>query len=161
MKKWKHVALAAVVLLLIVVSAGITIRTVYFGGGWKENVFEPIENEQLQTQPSTVPVQTQPQQETTQPTQATQPTQNPSAGTTTPTTSTTPTTGEQPEVTVPDPQQSDFETYMAMTAAEKAAFRKTFESTDAFFAWYNQALADHKAANPPTQIGPDGTVELN
>lgn len=52
-----------------------------------------------------------------------------------------------------------YEEYIAMTAEEQSAYRKTFESTKAFFDWYNAAKAEYDEKNAGLDIG-DGSVDL-
>ena len=54
---------------------------------------------------------------------------------------------------------SEYEKFQNMSASQQQEFMQTFDSLDAFFAWYNNAKAEHKAANPPIDIG-DGTIDL-
>ena len=130
------------------------------GDGWEEDIFdsEPTVNTQPQNQETVAP--TQGQQAATQPTEGQQ------TPTTQPTESTPPvvTTPTEPstESTTPskDPLVAEYEAYLAMSYAQKKAYRKTFSDYDAFFAWYNAALKAYNDANPPTQIGPDGVIEL-
>ena len=55
---------------------------------------------------------------------------------------------------------TDYEAYMAMSAAEKQAFRDTFGSTAAFFTWYHAALAEYEESKNTGTIGPDGVIDL-
>ena len=55
----------------------------------------------------------------------------------------------------------EYEAWLAMTSAQKQAYQKSFSSYDAFFEWYNAARDAHKAANPPVEIGKDGTINMD
>jgi len=52
-----------------------------------------------------------------------------------------------------------YKQYIELSAAEQAAFRKTFDSISDFFAWYNAAKAEYDAQNPGIDIG-DGSIDL-
>lgn len=111
-------------------------------GGLEDSIFPENNVNDQQTQASTAPTTT------TTPTTAT-----------TPTTSTTPTTPVTP--TTPSGAVSiDYETFKAMTGAEKKAYQESFETIDAFFEWYNAALDAYKKANPPTEIDGSGNITL-
>ncbi len=70
----------------------------------------------------------------------------------------------EPEPELPsEPEQpggTTYSQYIAMSFEEKQAFRATFATTADFFAWYNQALADHEAQRPTIEIGSDGVIDL-
>lgn len=48
-----------------------------------------------------------------------------------------------------------------LTPEQQQAYQASFESLDAFFQWYNAAVEQHEAENPPIVIGPDGVVDLD
>lgn len=52
-----------------------------------------------------------------------------------------------------------YEEYIKMTSDEQTAYRKTFDSTQAFFEWYNAAKAEYDEKNAGIDIG-DGSVDL-
>lgn len=89
-------------------------------------------------------------QSPTQNTQATQPDQPQS------TTPTTPPTGNANQ----GPASIDYETFKAMTGAQKREYQDSFESIDAFFEWYNAALKAYQEANPPTEVDSSGNITL-
>lgn len=66
----------------------------------------------------------------------------------------------QPSSAPKDPAKMDYETFRAMTGAEQRAFQESFESIEAFFAWYNAAKEAYEKENPPIEIGGDGVVTL-
>lgn len=39
-----------------------------------------------------------------------------------------------------------------MSAQEQNDYMNSFDSIDAFFAWYNQAKAEYEASNPPIDV---------
>lgn len=54
---------------------------------------------------------------------------------------------------VKDPSQmTEFERYNAMSGAQQQEYMESFASIEAFFAWYNNAKAEHEALNPPVII---------
>ena len=59
-----------------------------------------------------------------------------------------------------DVQSSDYEDFQKMTPAEQQAYMSSFDSIEAFFAWYEAAKAEHEAANPPIDVG-DGNIDLD
>ena len=143
-------------------------------GGLEDSIFpENIingEQEQTATQPgnqgTSLPGQkpTQPGNDqastpttpTTPSTPATPTTPSNPATPTTPTNPTTPPTPSTPSGAV----SIDYETFKAMTGAEKKAYQESFETIDAFFEWYNAALDAYKKANPPTEIDGSGNITL-
>ena len=82
------------------------------------------------TEPSR-PVETTEPMETTKPTETTKPA--------------APSEPPKSENTV----VSEYEKFQNMSASQQQEFMQTFDSLDAFFAWYNNAKAEHEAANPP------------
>lgn len=54
---------------------------------------------------------------------------------------------------------TDYERYLNMSGDEQTAFIESFDSVEAFFAWLNNAKAEHEAANPDIPIG-DGSIDL-
>ena len=54
----------------------------------------------------------------------------------------------------------DFKTFQSLTGAEQRAFQESFESIEAFFAWYTAAKEAYDKANPPIEIGGNGVVTL-
>ena len=111
------------------------------------------------TGPQTSTQQPQPGQETAGPTEGTKPTQKP----TEPVTPTTPSAPDPsvPETTEPAPTPGGrltYEEYMALSAAEQTAYRESFESTKAFFDWYNAARAEYDAKDPPIDV--DGSIDM-
>lgn len=73
----------------------------------------------------------------------------------------------QPAVTEPaatEPAQIpeeeiDYETFMAMDPALQRAYMESFESMDAFFAWYNAAKEAYELEHPSIDVG-DGVIDL-
>lgn len=59
-----------------------------------------------------------------------------------------------------EPEGLTYAQYMALSGAEKRAYRATFATTEDFFAWYHAALAAHEAEKPGVEMGPDGTIDL-
>jgi len=53
-----------------------------------------------------------------------------------------------------------YEDYLDKSFAEKKAFRDTFPSAALFSEWLNQARTEYEAANRPSQVGPDGVIDL-
>ena len=94
-------------------------------------------------------------QSPTQNTQATQPDQPQS---------TTPATGGTDSPVTGNPDSNtvslDYETFKAMTGAQKKAYQESFETIDAFFEWYNAALKAYQEANPPTEVDSSGNITL-
>jgi len=66
----------------------------------------------------------------------------------------------QPSSAPKDPVQMDFKTFQSLTGAEQRAFQESFESIEAFFAWYTAAKEAYDKANPPIEIGGNGVVTL-
>lgn len=110
---------------------------------------EPAETEPAETEPEsgkeTTPKATEPEKET-------DPTENPGDGETTPPAETKPSGGS---ATV----SSAYTDYMNMSAAQQQAFIESFESLDAFMAWFNQAKAEHNANDNSIEVG-SGTIDL-
>ena len=188
MKKFICAALAVVFLLGAISACGrkqpnISDSTGTTEYGYEENVFEnsPTTGNNTQNQDPTKATEDQSnasgkpagnqQGATTKPAEgqsssATQPAESQQGSTTESTQApateapTSPTTGDSvDEETLA--LAAEYETYSKMSASEKEKYRGTFADYAAFFEWYNNALAAYKAANPPTVIGPDGTITLN
>ena len=66
----------------------------------------------------------------------------------------------QPSSAPKDPVKMDYQTFQSMTGAEQRAFQDSFESIEAFFAWYNAAKEAYEKENPPIEVGGDGVVTL-
>ena len=60
-------------------------------------------------------------------------------------------------VTAPASDEVTYEIYQAMTGEEQMVFMDSFESMDAFFAWYNAAKEEYEAK----QIEIDGTAPID
>ena len=58
-----------------------------------------------------------------------------------------------------DNGEMNYDKYMSMSAKEQSDYMNSFESVDAFFAWYNAAKAEHDAQNPDIEVG-DGSFDL-
>ena len=76
--------------------------------------------------------------------------------------STEPTKPTEPAQTepmeVPD-GEIDYEAFIAMTPAQQRAYMESFESIDAFFAWYNAAKEAYEKDHPAIDVG-DGVIDL-
>lgn len=106
----------------------------------------PVQTEPDVTEPEvTEPEMTEPQQ--TQPTQSAEPTQ-----------STEPAQPTQPTESASE-GELDYETFTAMDPAEQRVYMESFESLDAFFAWYNAAKEAYEQEHPAIDVG-DGVVDL-
>lgn len=55
---------------------------------------------------------------------------------------------------------TEYERYNNMSGEEQVAFMESFESPEAFVAWYNAAEAEFNAETAPIIIGADATVNL-
>ena len=124
-------------------------------GGLEDNTFFDDDTPSSGTsQPSTgtsVPGSSAPSTQTSQPATsttkpATQSTTNPATQTTKP--------SAKPE------ESMTYEQFQAMTGAEQRAFQDSFESLDAFFAWYNAAKEAYEKENPSIEIGGNDEVVL-
>lgn len=126
------------------------------GGALEDNTFFGDGNATSQpTSGATVPSSnvTTPSTNATVPSStATQPTTTPTQPATQPTTQ--PTTPANPGAGM------DYQTFQAMTGAEQRAFQESFESLDAFFAWFTAAKEAYEQANPPIEVGGNGVVTL-
>lgn len=58
------------------------------------------------------------------------------------------------------PIQCSYEEFAAMTPAQQQACMESYESIEAFFAWYNQAKQEYDAAHPPIDVG-NGSIDLD
>ena len=56
---------------------------------------------------------------------------------------------------------AEYEAFCAMTGAEKKAYQNSFETIDAFFEWYDAAMEAYNKEHPPTEIGSDGTINMD
>ena len=65
---------------------------------------------------------------------------------------------QDPEVQGPVPSVTLFEDYQAMNGTQQLAFFQSFSDPEAFFEWYNAAVADYQARNPGVEIGPGGMI---
>jgi hypothetical protein len=65
---------------------------------------------------------------------------------------------QDPEVQGPVPSVTLFEDYQAMNGTQQLAFFQSFSDPEAFFEWYNAAVADYQARNPGVEIGPGGII---
>ena len=57
-------------------------------------------------------------------------------------------------------QMTQYEWYHSLTGEQQMAYMETFESMDAFFAWYNAAKEEHEKERPSIDIG-DGYIDLD
>ena len=114
----------------------------------EEEPTAPAETEPEATEPEsekeTTPKATEPEKET-------DPTEAPGGSETTPA-ETQPSGGNATA-------SSAYDDYMNMSAAEQEAFIESFESLDAFMAWFNQAKAEHNANDNSIEVG-SGTIDL-
>ena len=55
--------------------------------------------------------------------------------------------------------ETEYQRFQNMSAADQQSFMDTFDSIEAFFEWYNNAKAEHEAANPPIDVG-DGNIDI-
>ena len=103
-----------------------------------DNWTDPVETEAPAGEPeeTEAPKATEPPKATEEPTQPT----------------TTPTVA-------PESGKMDYDKYMSMSAQEQSNYMNSFESIDAFFAWYNAAKAEHDAQNNDIEIG-NGSFDL-
>lgn len=53
------------------------------------------------------------------------------------------------------PNSTAYEQYNNMSGSDQLAFIESFDSTEAFVAWYNAAKAEYNASNPPIEITGD------
>lgn len=53
-----------------------------------------------------------------------------------------------------------YEEYISMSGSEQQKYFESFESPEAFFAWYNDAKAKYEAENPSIEIGGDEEIDL-
>lgn len=53
----------------------------------------------------------------------------------------------------------NYDKYMSLSAKEQSDYMNSFESVDAFFAWYNAAKDEHDSKNTEIEIG-DGSFDL-
>ena len=107
----------------------------------------------LQDPDADAPVDTRPPQTEPSSTEPTKPTE-PSS--TEPTKPTEPAQTEPMEL--PD-GEIDYEAFIAMTPAQQRAYMESFESIDAFFAWYNAAKEAYEKDHPAIDVG-DGVIDL-
>lgn len=111
----------------------------------EEEEDEATEPTEAATEPEkddeTTPKETEPEKET-------KPTEKPGDEETTP-----------PTQSKPDSAASAYSDYMNMSAAEQEAFINSFESVDAFMAWFNAAKDEHNANDNSIEIG-SGTIDL-
>ncbi len=54
----------------------------------------------------------------------------------------------------------DYETYNALSGTEQLKFYESFETVEAFFAWYNKAKEEYDKKNPAIEVGKDTVVDL-
>lgn len=54
---------------------------------------------------------------------------------------------------------TEYEWYHALSGEEQEAYMESFESTAAFFKWYNAAKAEYEAQHPSIEIG-DGVIDF-
>lgn len=115
-----------------------------FGDGTSSASSQPTGTSSVPSSSASVPA-TQSSTQATQPsTQATQPS----------------TQATQPSSAPKDPVKMDYQTFQSMTGAEQRAFQDSFESIEAFFAWYNAAKEAYEKENPSIEVGGDGVVTL-
>ena len=108
---------------------------------------------------ATEPVKSTEATESTKPTESTRPTESTNATEATQTTQ--PTEATQP------PQggislsgaAAEYARYNAMAPDEQVAFYNTFDSMEAFVAWYNNAKAEYDRQNPSIEIG-NGNIDI-
>ena len=120
------------------------------------------------TQPVTVPVQgtTHPAQGTTPSTQSTtQPTQD-TIESTQSTTQPVPVPTDTPTEPTNAPTESDdglltYEEYLALSAADKRAYKESFEGVEDFFDWLNAAIKEHDEQKNSVDISQDGSIDLD
>lgn len=53
-----------------------------------------------------------------------------------------------------------YEAYQAMDGTQQKEFYDSFDSVEAFFAWYNAAKEKYEAEHPAIEIGGDGVVDV-
>ncbi len=68
---------------------------------------------------------------------------------------------EEPEQPTEPKEEMTYEIFRNLTPAQQRAYQESFESIEAFFEWYNAAVAAYEAANPPIVVGPGDIVDLN
>ena len=84
------------------------------------------------------------------------------------TTSSSDTTVTTPTTTTPASSDVDtskhnltYEEYCALTPSEKDDYYDSFSDPKDFVAWYNDAIAAYKEANPSIEITPGTTIDMN
>ena len=108
--------------------------------------------------PTAKPTATPTAKPTATPTAA--PTATPTAKpTATPTAEPTATPTPEPTSTPSESQELSYEEYNALDADAQKAYYESFANVADFFAWYNQAKAEHEQKNPPIIIG-GGSINL-
>ena len=55
--------------------------------------------------------------------------------------------------------ETEYQRFQNMSAADQQSFMDSFDSIEALFEWYNNAKAEHEAANPPIDVG-DGNIDI-
>lgn len=55
---------------------------------------------------------------------------------------------------------TEYEKYQSMSAEEQMEYMNSFESVDAFFAWYNSAKEEYEAQIPVIEVG-DGPIDMS
>lgn len=71
---------------------------------------------------------------------------------------------EQPPVSGPErPEQTEdaltYEEFWELDGDAQLAYKESFESVEAFYAWYNAAKSEYDAAHPGIDAG-DGNIDL-
>ena len=58
------------------------------------------------------------------------------------------------------PTQCTYEEFAAMTPLQQQSVMESYESIEAFFAWYDEAKKAYEEAHPPIEVG-NGNINLN
>lgn len=114
------------------------------------NVFTEDDFEEIK-QPSITAVETE--QPSAPPTEATDSVEETPAPTSSP--------AESPENNpITAPSTTAYEQYNAMSGDEQIAFMESFDSVDAFVAWYNAAQAEYNASRPAIEVE-GGVIDMS
>ena len=72
---------------------------------------------------------------------------------------------DRPVVTTPAIQEAqaptDYETYLAMSGEEQQAFVESFDSMEAFFAWFTAAKEEYESTHQDIEINGDEVIKFN